>query len=153
MAKENEVKTISFKSSDLVHDYSQSAFGLPEYRNLKNREFIKSPEPEVRQEQITDAERLFMLIYSVNSRTHLPDGDIAMFMSDNTAPEIRDFISRNLMQDYGAKVDGAKYDGVDDDTLAMYTRNQGESLQDYRDRMYSVVYRQYQERQASKESE
>lgn len=152
MAKENEIKTISFKSDELAHAFT-NPFGFPEYRNVKGREYVRMPQEEVRQEQITDAERLFMTIYSVNPRTLLPDGDIAMFMSDNTAPEIRDYISKNLMQDYGAQVDGAKYDGIDDDTLAIYTRNQGETLQDYRDRMYRVVHRQYQERKAFKDSE
>ena len=152
MAKENEVKSISFKSDELAHAFS-NPFGFPEYKNAKGREYVRVPHKKSVPEPITDAERLFMTIYSVNPRTHLPDGDIAMFMSDNTAPEIRDFISKNLMQDYGSLVDGAKYDGVDDDTLAMYTRNQGESLQDYRDRMYGVVYSQYLERKKVKESE
>ena len=152
MAKENEVKTISFKSDDLAHKFT-NPFGFPEYKNAKGREYVRILKKESLPEPITDAERLFMTIYSVNPRTHLPDGDIAMFMSSNTAPEIRDFIAKNLMQDYGAQVDGAKYDGIDDDTLAMYTRNQGESYQDYRDRMYGVVYRQYQDRKASKSSE
>lgn len=150
--KENDIKFISFKSEELAHAFT-NPFGFPEYRNVKGREYVRMPKAEVRQEQITDAERLFMQIYSVNPRTHLPDGDIALFMGENTAPEIRDYISKNLMQDYGSQTDGAKYDGIDDDTLAMYTRNQGESLQDYRDRMYGVVYRQYQERKASKDSE
>lgn len=152
MAKDNDIKTISFKSEELAHAFT-NPFGFPEYRNVKGREYVRMPEEEFRQEQITDTERLFMQIYSVNPRTHLPDGDIALFMGQNTAPEIRDYISKNLMQDNGSAIDGAKYDGVDDDTLAMYTRNQGESLQDYRDRMYDVVYRQYQERKASKDSE
>lgn len=152
MTKDNDIKTISFKSDELAHAFT-NPFGFPEYRNVKGREYVRMPRAEVRQEPITDSERLFMEIYSVNPRTHLPDGDIALFMGENTAPEIRDYISKNLMQDYGAKVDSAKYNGVDDDTLAMYIRNQGESLQDYRDRMYEVVYRQYQERKASKVSE
>lgn len=106
------------------------------------------PEQEVKNVFPTSDESLFDFIFSVNPRTLLPDGDIAMFMNENTSPEVADFIRKNLMSDNGLSADGAKYDGIDDDTLAQYTRNQGESLSQYRDRMYGIVYGQYQQRKA-----
>lgn len=125
------------------------AYGYPEYRACeKVLVDVYEEKEEEKPDQLPKSEQLFDLIFSVNPRTKLPDGDIAMFMNDNTSPEVREFIRQNLMSDNGLETDGAKYNGLDDDTIALYTRNQGESLSQYRDRMYGVVYGQYQQRKA-----
>lgn len=125
------------------------AYGYPEYRSCeKVLVDVYEEKEEEKPDQLPKSEQLFDLIFSVNPRTKLPDGDIAMFMNDNTSPEVREFIRQNLMSDNGLETDGAKYNGLDDDTIALYTRNQGESLSQYRDRMYGVVYGQYQQRKA-----
>lgn len=127
------------------------ALGFPEYRALKGRIF-QEPIVEVKKSDVVPPqEELFNQIFSINPKTNLPDGDIAIFMSQNTSPEIKDFIQRNLMSPIDLENDGAKYDGLDDDTLAQYTRDANESVTDYRNRMYREVYSQYLERKKAAE--
>lgn len=81
---------------------------------------------------------LFDLIFAVNPKTGLPDGDLAVWMSENTSPDIKRFIELNL---HGAVPSDLSSSDVDDDTLAELTRGSDESIQDYRDRMVDYVRR------------
>lgn len=125
---------------------TNGAFGFPEFQQLRGLVFSEIVYPPQSDPLPSSTDALFDMVYAVNPRTKLPDGDIAMFMSENTSPEIKDFIAKQLMSPNQSQSDGGKYDGLDDDAIALYTRNSDESLYDYRDRMYQVVYAQYQQR-------
>jgi hypothetical protein len=128
-------------------------YGFREYAALRNVDeipmspLVRKPENSESNSQILD------LIYSVNPRTKLPDGDIAMFMSENTSPEVAQFIKSNLMSPHDTGGDNGSYDGLDDDSIARYTRGANESVQDYKKRMYDVVVADYMQRKQQKNEE
>lgn len=126
-------------------------FGCPEYRALRDVQVFEQKQPEQKEVVMNEGDDIFSIIFSVNPKTKLPDGDIVQFMSEKTSPEIRDYIQRQLMNPIDLPSDGGKYDGLDDDTIAAYTRHSYESVTEYRDRMYSVVRQQSLDRQASKQ--
>lgn len=118
----------------------KSAFGYPEFKQLQNVHVYVTPTKVDEGDVVrSETENLFDQIFSVDPRTLLPNGDIAIWMSQNTSPEIRNFISQNLMSPVPLDSDGAKYDGLTDDDVVMYTRNQGESIADYRSRLFSQL--------------
>lgn len=118
----------------------KSAFGYPEFKQISNVHVYVSPSKVAEGDVVrSETEILFDQIFSVDPRTLLPNGDIAIWMSQNTSPEIRNFISQNLMSSVPLDSDGAKYDGLTDDDVAMYTRNQGESIADYRSRLFNQL--------------
>lgn len=86
---------------------------------------------------------LFDMIFSVNPLTGLPQGDLAMFMNENTSPEVRQYISQNLMSDNSAgvapTVKASDADSIPDDVIVELSRRDGESLGSYRDRMIDYV--------------
>lgn len=125
-------------------------FGFREYSALKDVEEIEDKSSRRKPENVESNSQILDLIYAVNPRTKLPDGDIAMFMSENTSPEVAQFIKANLMNPIDTGSDNGAYDGLDDDTIARYTRNFNESVQDYKKRMYDVVVADYNQRKQQK---
>ena len=67
---------------------SYNAFGYPEYRHLKDIKVIRNVKEYASVDTIPQSEQLFNEIFTINPKTLLPDGDIAIFMSENTSPEI-----------------------------------------------------------------
>lgn len=83
---------------------------------------------------------LFDEIFSVNPFTGLPDGDLAIFMNENTSPSVKQFIELNLRKDTNLVSDSAGYSGqLSDDLIAEYMRNSDESIDSYRERLVSIV--------------
>ena len=125
-----------------------SPYGHPEYAMLKG---LKTYHQVILQEEnIHIPGDLFDVVFGVDPRTKLPSGDLAMFMGDNVSPEVRDFISKNLMKPFDSNESGGKYDGLNDDDISLYTRGHDESLESYRSRMYDIVKSQSEARRASK---
>ena len=124
--------------------------GYLQFSQLKDIEPKINAPGKVVKEQAN--EQLFDQIFSVNPKTLLPDGDIAVFMSENTSPEVRNYISQMLMNplpdDSSALPSG--YD-IDEDTLVGLTRRGSESINDYRSRVVNFLESQRSEVQASKE--
>lgn len=82
---------------------------------------------------------LLALVYAVDERTQLPTGDLQYLVSDKANPQVKQFILDNLMQDVSAAQNvSAKYDLSDDDILAL-SRNKGESVQDYAERLNASI--------------
>lgn len=116
----------------------KSAFGYPEFKQIQNVHVYDVPSISTDGDVVrSETENLFDHIFSVDPRTLLPNGDIAIWMSQNTSVEIRNFISQNLMSPVPLDSDGAKFDGLTDDDVATFTRNQGESIADYRSRLFN----------------
>ena len=131
-------KVVEKAVTKLLKVNDKSAYGFPEFKQIQNIHVYTSPIKENDGEVVrSETENLFDQIFSVDPITLLPNGDIAIWMSQNTSPEIRNFISQNLMAPVPLDTDGAKYDGLTDDDVAIFTRNQGESIADYRSRLFN----------------
>lgn len=115
-----------------------SAFGNYQYRDLINVE-VTEIEPKKREFVNNDtADAIFDSIFAINPRTGLPDGDIAMFMSEKTSPDIREYIRTQLMSPNGVKAD-TTFDGLSDDELHEFSRKDFESVTQYRDRLLNFL--------------
>lgn len=93
---------------------------------------------------------LLDIIYSIDPRTGTPRGDLAVFMSKDANPEIRDFIQQNLMMEM-PNVEGSGLvmsdalrnsftKNITDDDIAEFSRNAGETSEDYAKRLSDKVH-------------
>lgn len=87
---------------------------------------------------------LLDIIYGSDSVSGLPKGDLAMFLSDKTNPQLRQFIESQLMNENVVDVNKLslsqdilnKFRGVvTDDDIARFSRNHDESIEEYAARM------------------
>lgn len=93
-------------------------------------------------EQESDLYRLCRLVYASDPRTNLPSGDLQLFFSDNVNPDIKDWISRQLLQpnsfgDVSSSINGKQ---LEDDVITACMRNRGESAQEYVERMNKYLH-------------
>lgn len=79
-------------------------------------------------------------------------GDIAVMLSDKTSPEIREFIRQNILRPVSTSVSGVDYSGLSDDDIALYTRDAGESRNEYLSRLRDMFERDASYVKASKDS-
>lgn len=82
---------------------------------------------------------LLRLIYAIDSRTKLPTGDLTYYVSDKANPEIKKFILDNLMMDTSGAANVSVPKGLSDDLAFEFARNNGESLEDYANRLNSNI--------------
>lgn len=78
----------------------------------------------------SDLQRVLNEIFSVDEVSGLPKGDIAYFLSKDGNPQVKAWLESNLLSPR-AKESGTSIDGVTDDFIAEYARNDGESIADY----------------------
>ena len=117
----------------------ERAYGYPEFWPLRDLEY-QEVEHEKRQEGTPDnLQLMFDNIFAVDPRTGLPSCDVAVFMSENTSPEIKQFIAANLMREHVGEVDAHLSDGLDDDVVAELTRGSSEGSAAYRNRVYKFL--------------
>ena len=65
-----------------------SAYGYPEFKQIKNVHVYDVPSKSTDGDVVrSETENLFDQIFSVDPRTLLPNGDIAIWMSQNTSAE------------------------------------------------------------------
>lgn len=114
-------------------------YGYNMSRDLVGVDFEHTiPEVSVVEDK-TPTKQLFDLVFSVDPVTLLPSGDLAMFMNENTSPEVRRAIEMNLMSPMDVKGDSSGYDGMSDDLIMEYMREPSESLDTYRLRMFDKI--------------
>lgn len=107
---------------------------------------FNQPQPELnvdaaREPKMTDS--LLAVVYAVDNRTNLPSGDLSYLVSDKANPQIKQFILDNLMMDVSAAAAPAVPANLnlsDDDIFAL-TRQKGESVQDYAERINQSIER------------
>lgn len=75
---------------------------------------------------------LFKVIYSLDPETGLPKGDLQMFLSVDTSPEVKDFIQKNLLRPSAEK---PKDSGLSVDEMNALSRHPGEQRDAYISRM------------------
>lgn len=61
--------------------------------------------------------------------------DLSMFTSDKVRPEIREFISANLMKKQGAIVPSVPTDGLSDDEIINFSPSSFDTLSSYMERL------------------
>ena len=76
-------------------------------------------------------------IFAVDERTGLPQGEISYYLSPDGNPQIKEWLMNNLMRVRNVSV-GSSVVGVDDNMLEEFSRRPGESLTDYRGRLYEL---------------
>lgn len=76
-------------------------------------------------------------IFAVDARTGLPQGEISYYLSPDGNPQIKEWLMNNLLRARNVSV-GSSVDGVDDNMLEEFSRRPGESLSDYRCRLYDL---------------
>ena len=106
--------------------------------NDKDGEEKREKQPDV-DPSPESKDSLLRVVYAVDPRTDLPTGDLNYLVSDKANPQVKQFILDNLMQDVSSAQNvSAKYDLSDDDILSL-SRNQGETVQEYADRLNSSI--------------
>lgn len=102
---------------------------------------VREPEqPEINK----DVQSLLNYIFGVDPNSGLPVGDLAIYLGKKCNPQVRDFIERNLMLEnaqssasFNMPTDVVnKFRSViNDDDIAFFSRNHGESREEYSDRL------------------
>lgn len=82
----------------------------------------------------SDLQNVLNEIFSVDPDTGFPRGDIAYFLSKDGNPQVKAWLESNLLSPR-AKQSGTNIDGVTDDFIAEFARNDGESVVDYASRL------------------
>lgn len=85
-----------------------------------------------KKDTVNPDEVLFKVIYALDPETGLPKGDLQMFLSVETSPEVRDFIQKNLMR---PSVEKPKDCGLSIDEMNALSRHPGENRDAYISRM------------------
>lgn len=125
--------------------------GHREYRGLDKREFLVVDEPAPVTDVSTSSDELMKLVFAVDPVTKLPSGDVAMYMSENTSPEIKAYIQKQFMSPQSLSSD-TTFDGLSDDELVALSRGSDESVGAYASRMRSLLYSNIKRRKAQSES-
>lgn len=76
-------------------------------------------------------------IFSVDSRTGAPRGDISYFLSKDGNPQVKAWLESNLLA-HRAKQNGSSIEGVTDDLLAEFSRRSDETGVQYQQRLMSL---------------
>lgn len=95
---------------------------------------------------------LFDAIYTADPNTGLPSGDIAVFLSEKTNPQVRMFIEQKLMnpraENPGLSLEQEivnKFGQMSDDDISYFSRNHGESAEEFQDRIRLFMENQKRE--------
>ena len=97
---------------------------------------------------VPEDNQLLDVIYAPDPETGLPKGDISLFMSDRTSPEIRAFISQSIHSDLP---DSPRVpDGVD---VTRYMREKGEDRNQYLSRLQKTLQEDIAKEKLSKKLE
>ena len=112
--------------------------------------------PCVDSEDVHDPNQALLdLIFGINPATGLPEGDLSVYLGDKANPEIRNFIESQLLKER-SDVHGLsglstevtnKFRDLSDDDVAFFSRNHGESRQEYADRL-RLYFAEERERRA-----
>lgn len=118
----------------------QRAKGFRDFEQILDNEVVEVKAKLHTVERKKPESSLFDLVFAVNPDTGLPQGDIAVYMSKNTSPEVKRFIELNLHSPVGSSdASYSDFSNLSDDDIAFYTRGRDESVQSYRQRLYDNI--------------
>ena len=101
------------------------------------------PEYEMSQ---SDIDNVLREIFSIDERSGFPKGDIAYFLSKDGNPQVKAWLETNLLAPR-AKQTGTSLEDASDDLIAEYARNDGETNEQYSERLrgyYDTALAEYQ---------
>lgn len=131
-----------------VHESSclgKKVYGFNMFKSLETVDYpIIESQDSIDVVNVDPNQSLFDIVFAINPDTLLPDGDIAVFMSENTHPDVRRFIEMNLHHPTSLSGDSAgQFSDLDDDVILELTRGSSESISDYRSRLLDYVKSQH----------
>lgn len=106
---------------------------------------VKDIKDEKQEDVRPPYEELLDMIYSIDPRSGMPKGDLAVFMNGDANPEIRDFIQKNLMMEMPTSegqglvmndvLRNSFTKNITDDDIAEFSRNANETSDEYAKRI------------------
>ena len=101
-------------------------------------------DPPAKNDVAEKYKQLLDIIYSVNPQVGYPQGDLAVWLSENASKEVRDFVEQNLIHqdapsspvEMSTSLLNELRTKITDDDVAAFARKRGESSDDYAARMY-----------------
>lgn len=111
-----------------------------QYSGLFRDVDYEEPEPSPEHENVLLTSQLKEVldeIFSVDPETGNPRGDIQYFLSNDANPQVKAWLESNL---FAVRRGDTGYDSkqFDDDLIAEFGRNDGESIKDYSARLASL---------------
>lgn len=91
---------------------------------------------------------VFKIIFADDPVTGRPRSDLGTYLTDETNPLVRDFIERQLRQDFNGKIPSIP-DGISDRDLAILTKDRFESIDEYVKRVNQYCQAQKQKVQTT----
>lgn len=96
--------------------------------------------PIKKKDSLSSSDVILKDIFRINPATGLPEGDLAVFLSENTSPDVRDYVQRNLLNENPNIVaDSSGLHGLDDDTIIELTRGANETSVSYSTRVFEYL--------------
>lgn len=100
------------------------------------------------------------VIYSVNPSLGYPQGDLAIWMSQNANPEIKAFIEQNLVRQVGEQsslemstdLQNHLRSAITDEDIANFYRRKDETSSEYSERIYGYLQNMKISAEAKKET-
>lgn len=124
--RKSEFKGFSF--ADTFENYIL----YPEVKGIDENYVSENHDPQ---------DSLLRLVYTLDERTLCPTGDLQYFVNPKANPEVKKFILDNLLMDVSSSAKPALPDGLSDDDIFALSRQNGESLDAYVERMNTEVKR------------
>lgn len=132
-----------------------SRFDIPAKRTYEKGVSLLVPKFDVKDKN----KQVLDLIFGVDPNTGLPSGDLSQFVNDKVNPEVRLFIEQNLLipreSNSGLSIDQDTVNKMNanltDDDIAKFSRNHGESKEDYALRLKDYFEREKFERSRKRE--
>lgn len=108
------------------------AYFQPHFR-VYNHELTERPVLDVAKKQKNPIEDM---LFALDEKTRLPRGDMAVYLSDKTSPEVRAYIQQNILIPHDG---GVAIDAEHDSELFDFMRQNDESREDYIIRVQGLI--------------
>lgn len=109
-------------------------------------------EPIIPEKVENNENEVFNMIYAPDPLTGRPRSDLGTYLSENTSPVVRDFIERQLRQDFSGNTSTIP-DGISDSDILYLTKDKNETVSDYQERVKAYMLRQKDSFQKIKSAE
>lgn len=128
-------------------------------RLVPQTDIISTPAPANEPDVCATDNHLMDYIFGLDPLTQLPCGDLAIYLGEKANPEVKQFIELNLLKervdskgniDLPQDVVNGFRSVIKDDDVAAFSRNHGETKEEYADRLKLYFLQEKQKRQREK---
>lgn len=128
-------------------------------RLVPQTDIISTPAPANEPDVRATDNQLMDYIFGLDPVTQLPCGDLAIYLGEKANPEVKQFIELNLLKervdekgniDLPQDVVNGFRSVIKDDDVAAFSRNHGETKEEYADRLKLYFLKEKQKRQQEK---